>query len=111
MKFAELAGLTRKLNAGFAVIGAGIVVLVLSDLFSEQLGGGFSLFTVVVINLAMAGSFVWLCVSVRCPQCDHAFFWESLTRRGSLIEVYRARSCPNCGLGADKDEFHELRRP
>lgn len=109
MQFVHFAGLAWKLNLGFAIIATGMVILVLSRLFSTEIRENVYPLLLAIGVLVSAGSLAWLCLSVRCPRCGRALFWDAMTKRGSLIWLYQIRSCPECEFGEPHDDYRILR--
>jgi len=67
----------------------------IDDLSSES-------FFYFVAGGAFAGllSFIFACVSIKCPFCGAKWFWSAVSGKGDKVWLFwlnSLRSCPKCG--------------
>lgn len=79
-------------------LGAGVTLF--QGFLYEPLGKELALQLVVGAMVVIIFTFIWACLEITCPSCDHKLFWHAITKAGFgswFVWLFTKEHCPNCG--------------
>ena len=93
------SGQKWKLNAFYLGIGVAAILM----FGASHLGNMFEVqqpaYIAIIGVLIGLGSFILICVSVKCPRCNDKWFWRAVSKKTSnnwLIWLSTQKTCPVC---------------